>query len=140
MLDTSFVIAVLGGALLAVPYVLHAGRSGKANLGFGLGLAVAALVYVVLAAVAGDAAAARLEGGGVLLFAAVGALGMRGSAWWLALGWLGHVVWDLALHPVEHASYAPWWYPVACVGFDLLVVGYLVALAGKGLAGRTGSA
>jgi signal transduction histidine kinase len=36
------------------------------------------------------------------------------------LGWAAHAGWDLLFHRLDVASYAPWWYPVACIGFDLV--------------------
>jgi hypothetical protein len=54
-------------------------------------------------------------------------LGIRHSAWLLALGWASHIGWDLLLHPADASSYAPWWYPAVCLGFDLVVAGAVVA-------------
>jgi hypothetical protein len=53
-------------------------------------------------------------------------LGVRGSSWWLALGWLGHVAWDVGLHLDRPQAVAPEWYLLLCVGLDLIVAGFLI--------------
>jgi len=52
-------------------------------------------------------------------------LGLRRSALWLAAGWAAHVGWDLLLHPLTGAGYAPPWYVRACLGFDLVVAAWI---------------
>lgn len=111
-----FALAVAAGAALAVPYVRYARR-----VHFAVGLVVAALVYVVFAISRGAIDSLLVELGGVALFTAIAFLGMRYSRWFLAVGWAAHVGWDLLLHPAGAASYAPWWYPIVCIGFDLVV-------------------
>lgn len=117
---------ILLGALLAVPLLLTAKARGVERGLFAWGLLVAALVYLgfVLAAGAGvGALIAELVG--VALFAAVAWLGMRRSALWLAAGWAAHVGWDLLLHPLTEAGYAPAWYVRGCIGFDLVVAAWI---------------
>ena len=48
---------------------------------------------------------------------------------WLALGWTAHVVWDVALHLERAQPVVGAWYPLACIGFDLIVAGYLLNAA-----------
>ena len=53
---------------------------------------------------------------------------MRGSPSWLAFGWALHPAWDAGLHLHGYgASFAPEWYVLACISFDLLVAGYIAA-------------
>jgi hypothetical protein len=60
----------------------------------------------------------------VLGYGALGLLGLRRSAWWLATGWALHPAWDIALHYSGPGhTFAPGWYAVACVGFDLAAAG-----------------
>lgn len=118
--------ALFAGVALALPYVLYAGRARKSRAVFGIGLVVAAAVYVALAIFASAFREALIEGCGVVLFGSLAVLGIRRSAWVLAAGWMAHVAWDLLLHPLDHSSYAPWWYPMACIGFDLMVAGAIV--------------
>jgi hypothetical protein len=68
----------------------------------------------------------------VALFGILAFLGVRYSAYFLALGWVAHVAWDLLLHPVHVSAYAPLWYPVACIGFDLAVAGAVVGASWAG--------
>lgn len=126
MIRHEFVLAVALGVVLALPYVLYARRVRDRRRVFGIGLVAAAGVYVLFAVFAGTRREWLIESGGVVLFGILAVLGMRWSAWFLALGWAAHVGWDLLLHPVNVSSYAPWWYPVICIGFDLVVAGAIL--------------
>lgn len=128
MLPIEFLVPLMLGAVLAFPYVAVAHARVRPRVLFGVGLIVAALVYVVFALAAGDIAALMLEAGGVVIFAVFAAIGLRVSAYWLVAGWLGHVAWDVMLHPVAYPGYAPAWYPPLCIGFDVLVAGFCLAL------------
>ncbi len=119
-------LQVLLGAVAAVPLVLFARtRRGEDRI-YAQGLLVAALVYVVFV-LAGAAGAGALvtELVGVAVFGAVAWLGARRSPLWLAAGWAAHVGWDLLLHPLTAAGYAPAWYVRACIGFDLVVAAWI---------------
>ena len=121
-----FALTVLAGVALALPYVLYARRSRNRRRVFGAGLIIAAFIYVVFALVGGTVEGVLIELGGVVLFGIFAFLGVRGSVYFLALGWVAHVGWDLLLHPIQSSSYAPWWYPVVCIGFDLIVAGAIL--------------
>jgi hypothetical protein len=121
-----FTIAVLVGAALALPFVAYANRTGKANRVFGIGLILGALIYVGFAVVRGTSQDVLLELGGVALFAAIALAGIRFSSALIAFGWAAHVSWDVLLHPSGYASYSPWWHPLVCVGFDLIVAGAIL--------------
>lgn len=126
MLPREFVIAIMIGAALAVPYVLYARRAARPRAMFGIGLIIAAALYVVFAAVAADLRAIAIEVACVVVFTVIALLGMRRWPAVLAFGWCAHVLWDLLLHPVQSPGYAPWWYPLICIGFDLLVGGCIL--------------
>lgn len=125
--------AVLAGLL--VLQVRRRGPEGELRI-LAVGLAVAALVYVPLSLRGAGGRWILGEAAGVVAFGAVALVAVRlGSARLLGLGWAVHVIWDAGLHlwPVR-----PWVgpeYPFLCVGFDLLLAGYL--LAGSGAAGRS---
>ena len=121
-----FALAILAGVMLALPYVLYARRVRDRRRVFGIGLIVAALIYVVFALVGDTVEGVLIELGGVVLFGMFAFLGDRCSVYFLALGWVAHVCWDVLLHPIANSSYAPWWYPVACIGFDLVVAAAIV--------------
>lgn len=123
MLPRGLVLMIVLGAALALPYVAAARRSRRPSVLFAAGLIVAAAIYVVFALLATNWRDVMVESGGLLLFTAIAVAGLRWSPWFLAIGWLGHVGWDLLLHPVQISGYAPWWYPALCIGFDLFVAG-----------------
>ncbi|MFQ5349490.1 MAG: DUF6010 family protein [Thermoanaerobaculia bacterium] len=119
-------VQIFIGAVLAMPLVLWADRRRGGRRIYAQGLVVAALIYVVFALAArAGIAPLLLELLGVALFGAVAWQGGRRSALWLAAGWAVHVGWDLLLHPLTGAGYAPAWYVRACVGFDLMVAAWI---------------
>ena len=122
---------VLAGAVLGVLFVLLA--DSRTSLGetrlLALGLVVAALIYVAFALFGADGRWLALEVIGLALFAGVAWLGLHASLWWLALGWVAHVGWDVGLHLDRTQPLVGPWYPLACVGFDLVVAGFLLSVA-----------
>ncbi len=119
-------LEILLGAVLAAPLVLFARARRAERRVFAWGLAIAALIYVGFVLAAGAGAGSLIaELLGVMLFGAVAWLGMRRSALWLAAGWAAHVGWDLLLHPLTAAGYAPPWYVRACIGFDLAIAAWI---------------
>ena len=118
---------ILTGAVLGLLFALASHRRGDLTL-FAFGLVVAALVYVALVIRNGSSGWFALEAGGLLIFAAFAALGLR-SPGWLGAGWLAHVAWDIGLHLDRAQSVVSPWYPLGCVGFDLIVAGFLFAAA-----------
>ncbi|MEM1177714.1 MAG: hypothetical protein AAGM22_05185 [Acidobacteriota bacterium] len=84
-----------------------------------------------------------VEMAGVALYALFAFLGRRRSELFLAAGWALHPVWDLGVHGLHGAhdlpglpeallglrpgvSYAPEWYVLACLSFDVLVAMLIV--------------
>lgn len=91
-----------------------------------LGLAIAAVIYVGLGFVWGNASWVGIEAAGVLFYTAFIWLAYRKNIVWLAVGWFLHTGWDVALHlfgPGEHI--VPAWYAFACIGYDVLMAGYI---------------
>ncbi|MFB3132329.1 MAG: DUF6010 family protein [Rhodothermales bacterium] len=116
---------VLGAAFLV--FARRRGAQRKRRL-LAVGLVVAALIYVGFAVAWADAAWMMIELGGVLVFTGLAVLGLKRSALWLAVGWALHPAWDVGLHLVgAGAAFAPAWYAVACISFDLLVATYVIA-------------
>lgn len=116
------------GLVVAAIFIVGArrlGLRGERRL-LALGLVVAALVYVGFAVVWAGGAWIVVELGGVIIFAGLAVLGLNRSPMSLAVGWGLHPVWDAGLHLMgAGAAFAPAWYVVACLSFDLLVAGYI---------------
>jgi hypothetical protein len=128
--------------VLGALFVLLARRRpnpGEVRL-LAFGLIAAALIYIVLAIPKADVRWLALEGVGVALFTALAWLGLRVSLWWLTLGWLAHVGWDVGLHLDRPQPVVGPWYPLLCVGFDLVVAGFLLSAAGTSRSSRTQAA
>jgi hypothetical protein len=120
---------LLVGLLAAWPLLRYArARSPRANtVILGRGLIVAALVYVVFAALWGDLGWAALELAGAGAYGMFYWLALRGSPAWLAAGWGLHPAWDGLLHLAGPGSaIAPEAYVLACISFDLAVAGYVL--------------
>lgn len=63
----------------------------------------------------------------VVAFGAMGLVGWRGSAKWLALGYALHPLWDFGLHYLGPGrSFAPLSYTVLCLTFDWVVAAYIL--------------
>lgn len=121
-----FLQLVLGAALAAglVLYGRRFRRRGELKV-YAIALIVAALIYVVFVLVGGDLTMLASELLGLVVFGAVAVLGgYRRWPAFLALGWAAHAGWD-ALQLTESATYVPRWYAVGCLGFDLLLAGYI---------------
>jgi hypothetical protein len=118
---------ILTGAVLGLLFALAAHRRGDLRL-FALGLIVAALIYVALVIPDGTGGWLALEAAGLLIFTAFAGMGLRAPGW-LGAGWLAHVGWDVGLHLDRAQSVVGPGYPLGCVGFDLIVAGFLFAAA-----------
>ena len=117
-------LPILGGAALGALFAVLAAKRGGAGERrlLALGLVVAALIYVGLA-LSADSRWLAVEAVGVVMFGGLAWLGSR-APWWLALGWAAHVVWDVGLHLDRAQPVVGDWYPLACVGFDLVIAGF----------------
>jgi len=124
-------IAMLIGTILALAVVGVARMypPGKERLVYGAGLVITAFVYLAFALVGGASAQwLVIESLGVLLYGGAVWGGLRGRLWLLAMGWTAHVAWDVLLHMSGSGSdYTPNWYPWACVSFDLVIAGAVLA-------------
>lgn len=121
------VIAVIIGVVLALALILLARRSGKyakEKRIYAIGLVVAALVYVGLGFFSDSTGWKVIELIGVPVYALFAWLGLKKSGWFLALGWALHVFWDAGLHGTS-TPFVPSWYIGLCLGFDVLVAGYV---------------
>lgn len=116
------------GAALGAAFALLTRRAGprRAARMQAAGLVVAGLAYVAFALRAGDARGAAVEAGGTVALALLAAAALRWRpATLLALGWALHPLWDVALHTGGAGEYAPRIYVILCIGFDLVVAGFI---------------
>ena len=123
----------VAGVALGAAFLRLARRGGpvRARWTVGVGLVVAAAIYLVFAALARDWTAALIAVAGLGVFAGVAHAGVWWAPIWLAVGWAAHAVWDVALHlgtPAAPAS-APAWYAALCVGFDIVVAAAVATTA-----------
>lgn len=132
MLEPILVGAVLGAMFAIVARRL--GGGGELRV-FGLGLVVAALIYVGLALPSREGRWLGLESAGLAIFGSLAWLGLRRPGV-LALGWMAHAAWDVGLHLDRAQSVVGPWYPLTCIGFDLVVAGFLVAGTGPSARSR----
>jgi hypothetical protein len=123
------ILSVLVGVVLGALFIAlaRAGGPRRERRVLGAGLVIAALIYVGFALRGGAPGRwLALELAGAAVFGAAAGAGVRFSTWLLALGWGAHVLWDVLLHRSGGGStYTPAAYPWLCVGFDLLVAGYV---------------
>jgi hypothetical protein len=114
-----FTMEIYGRALLAIFLFAAAG----AYFGFAV-LAGAGPIWTLVELV------------GVIVFGVMALLGLRDSAWWLAVGWALHPLWDVVLHywgPGRTFASQP--YAIACISFDWVVAAYIAIVYGFGLLG-----
>ena len=72
-----------------------------------------------------------------VVFGAIGLLGLRGSPYWIAVGWALHPFWDVVVHYIGPGhAFTPWTYAIACISFDWLVALYIVIAYRLGLVGE----
>ncbi len=118
-------IAIVIGAGLGLLLVAWARRRSvsRERRVYAVGLVVAAGLYVAFAVRSSDPAWIGLEVAGLAAFAFMAWLGYTRSRWWLTVGWLVHVIWDIGLHGGGEPAFVPAWYPLLCAGFDPVVAG-----------------
>jgi hypothetical protein len=115
------------GLLTVIPLLggVHQASLEKVHQILGGFLILAALVYVGFALRLGDWTWLGIELSSVLIYGGFYGLARRFSPLWLALGWLLHPVWDLFHFLGSGHQFAPDWYTIACISFDLAVATYI---------------
>lgn len=92
---------------------------------WGLGLVIAAAIYVAFALIGGAYNYLPMELGGVVLYGAFAWLAVKHNLLWLAAGWALHVGWDVWLHSEEATAFVPPGYTDMCIGFDIAIAVYI---------------
>lgn len=129
MMILEIIIGILGA--FALIYLNRTASKKKQITLCEYALILAALIYVGFALVAENWAWLPYEIAGVAIYGFAVVLSRKFSPIWLGIGWVCHVFWDLLLHPNGHPGYVPEWYPGACLGFDLMIGGFVFWLIFK---------
>ena len=120
-------IEILLGTVLAILTIwifrMMAEKRERAN--YAIALIIAALIYVGFSLFADDPRWILVELVGVAIYLVFAILGLRYSAWFLAIGWAAHIVWDMGVHASPTISFVPEWYPLLCVAYDVVIAGYI---------------
>lgn len=96
------------------------------------GLVTAAVIYIGFGLVWGDVYWVGIEAAGVVFYTLFVIFAYQFRFWWLAVGWFLHVAWDVSLHLLGPGAHiAPAWYAIVCIGFDVLMAGYIVVFLSK---------
>jgi hypothetical protein len=123
-------LAVVGaGGALAVPTLVVASLlSHDTAFGFlAILLGMIASVYLGFALQDGRARAFQIEYVGIVLFTVLATVALsEESAVLLAVGYLGHGIWDAIHHPKAVDTAMPWWYVPLCLSFDAVVAVYVL--------------
>ena len=120
-------VEIFAGMILAVFLILIAKLSKnyrREKIIYAIGLAIAAFIYVGFGIFSNSNSWIITEFVGVLIYLPFAVLGVRFSGWFLSLGWILHVAWDLVLHS-HTLSFVPSFYPLVCLGFDVLIAFYI---------------
>jgi hypothetical protein len=116
--------ALFGGVTLIIPTLL------SRDTAFGLLailLGMITSVYLGYALGDGRLRVFQVEYVGMVAFAALATIALaRGSAVLLALGYLGHGLWDLVHHRRGVDTRMPWWYVPVCLSYDTVVAIYVL--------------
>ena len=128
-------VALILGLLIALIAIAMAKDIDLPPRGFALALAALPLFYMLFALMVGDGHAMALEFAYGLPFFILGTLcfirGFKGSGLLVVGLWALHAAYDI-YHPilVENAG-VPGWYPALCLGFDMMMVIYLLHLVSR---------
>jgi hypothetical protein len=128
--DYAMTLPIILGVISALMLIVLGrtrGKRGELRI-YAIGLTAAALIYVGFALFHAEWAALRVELLGLAIFGLLTVVSLRLFPRALAAGWVGHVIWDVLLHGNGLGKYAPEWYPIMCIGFDLFIAGYITAL------------
>jgi len=111
-------LVTLGVATAVVGILLFQLRPAVEKRLYGIGLIIAALIYVGFALHGDGAKWIGIELLGLMVFGAMTIAGWRSSMWWLAVGWAAHAAWDMIVHGA-HTPFAPRPYAIWCAAVDV---------------------
>jgi hypothetical protein len=128
--EVAIMLGVVAAALLVL-FTRRYGRRRKLRV-YGMVLVLTAFAYLLFGLRRGAPPEYfAVEAVGAMLYTAAAVVGASRWPFVLALGWTSHVAWDLWFHHADGPAFAPPWYPLLCVGFDLFLGGYIAGAAAK---------
>lgn len=127
-----YLMQIVLGVFLALGSIAFGRKIKRENLVFGLGLLLVSVWYLGWGVWGGYSLEILLPqiAGGVG-FGICAIFGLRGAAILIGVGWMIHGVWDLASPLFSDVSYMPAWTTPLCLGYDLLLGGYVIAMSMK---------
>ena len=131
-MDSFFPIAI--GVLFSLAVIAFARSWGphRELLIYGLGLGTPGAIYMGFAVACNAYSSIPMELLDAGFFGGLGALGIWRWPAVLAVGWAGHVAWDLLVVKASVTRYAPDYLPALCIGFDLFLAGYIAGMVWPG--------
>ena len=120
-------IEILLGTVFAILtiWIFRMMAEKRERTNYAIALIIAALIYVGFSFLASDPRWILIELAGLAIYFIFALLGLRYSAWFLAIGWAAHIAWDMGLHTSPAISFVPEWYPLLCVAYDVVIAGYI---------------
>ena len=128
-------VALILGLLIAFIAIAMAKDVGLPPRAFALSLTVLPAIYMLFALMVGDLGAMALEFAYGLPYFMLGYLcfkrGFKGSGMVVVALWALHAVYDVYHHLLVANAGVPFWYPALCLGFDIMIVMYLLRLVSR---------
>jgi hypothetical protein len=121
-------IEIFIGIIWASGFIFFVRKSGNFDVEkrfYAIGLIITALIYFGFGLFAETLDWKIIEFLGIPIYGVFAWLGVKKSGYYLAFGWAFHVAWDAVLHGIN-TPFVPHWYIGFCVGFDILLAGYIV--------------
>lgn len=122
-----FLLLGVGAAGALLFYIRKTEVKKKYRL-LALALFIVSAIYVALSLSTFNEIWITVEVVGLLLFLLFIWMAFHYSMWFVVMGWVAHIVWDVGVHPDEIAPYVPYWYAWICVGFDAVIAVYLAVM------------
>ena len=128
-------VALVLGILVAVITIAMAKDLDLPPRSYAVGMVGLPLVYMLFALSVGDMRAMGLELAYGLPFIVAGVIcfrrGFKGSGILVVALWGLHAAYDVYHHLLVANAGVPYWYPALCLGFDIMMVVYLLRLVSR---------
>ena len=128
-------VALILGLLIAFIAIAMAKDVGLPPRAFALGMVVLPAIYMLFALMVGDMGAMALEFAYGLPYFVLGVIcfkrGFKGSGLLVVALWAVHAAYDVFHHVLVANAGVPFWYPALCLGFDIMMVVYLLRLVSR---------